>query len=74
VDLLFRERAFWMFSTGHRMGDLRRLLRQYGRAEHKTYPTGPHKAGVNYGNDVVFVLMLSEQANPAGRACLDRNP
>jgi hypothetical protein len=31
VDQLFRERAFWMFATGHRQGDLRRLVRQYGR-------------------------------------------
>jgi hypothetical protein len=74
VDLLFRERAFWMFATGHRMGDLRRLMRQYGRAESSTWPTGPYKAGVNYGTDVVFILTLSEQSNPAGRTCLDRNP
>ena len=26
VDLLFRERAFWLFLTGHRFGDLRRLM------------------------------------------------
>ncbi len=42
VDLLFRERAFWMFATGHRMGDLRRMVRQYGRAEASTWPTGPY--------------------------------
>jgi hypothetical protein len=28
VDQLFRERAFWLFATGHRHGDLRRLVRQ----------------------------------------------
>ena len=27
-NLLFRERAFWLFLTGHRMGDLRRLISQ----------------------------------------------
>ena len=32
IDLLFSERAFWMFATGHRLGDMRRLIRQYGRA------------------------------------------
>ena len=74
VNLLFRERAFWLFATGHRMGDLRRLLRQYGRAENATWPTGPYKAGVNYGTDVVFILTLSEQSNPAGRECMNRNP
>src|SRR5690348_14314973 len=31
VDLLFRERAYWMWLTGHRLGDMRRLIRQYGR-------------------------------------------
>ncbi|MGQ0646420.1 MAG: hypothetical protein ACT4P7_02545 [Gemmatimonadaceae bacterium] len=74
VNLLFRERAFWLFATGHRMGDLRRLLRQYARTENRTWPTGVYKAGVNYGTDVVFILTLSEQSNPAGRQCLNRNP
>jgi hypothetical protein len=27
VNLIFRERAFWMFSTGHRVGDMRRLIK-----------------------------------------------
>src|SRR5688572_141722 len=31
IDLLFRERAFTMFGTSHRLGDLRRLVRQYAR-------------------------------------------
>ncbi|HWZ29290.1 MAG TPA: hypothetical protein VNX15_12045, partial [Gemmatimonadales bacterium] len=31
-SLLFRERAFWMFGTGHRLGDLRRLVRQYAHS------------------------------------------
>lgn len=74
VDLLFRERAFWMFGTGHRMGDLRRLLRQYGRTVGQTWPTGPYKAGVNYGTDVVFILTLSEQSNPNLHYCTDKNP
>jgi len=32
VDLLFRERALTLFLTSHRVGDLRRLTYQYGRA------------------------------------------
>ena len=32
VSQLFRERAFWLYGTGHRLGDLRRLVRQYERA------------------------------------------
>lgn len=31
VDLIFAERGFWLFLTGHRQGDLRRLVREYGR-------------------------------------------
>src|SRR5262249_34323257 len=47
VDLLFRERAFSMFATGHRLGDLRRLVRQYGRAATTVYPIGAyHKDGL----------------------------
>ena len=74
VDLVFRERAFWLFGTGHRMGDLRRLLRQYGRSQNDTYPVGHYKGPQNYGTDVVFILTLSEQSNPEGFTCLDRNP
>ncbi|HEX6316905.1 MAG TPA: hypothetical protein VFZ73_18665, partial [Gemmatimonadaceae bacterium] len=32
VSLMFREKAFWTFARGQRLGDLRRLVRQYGRA------------------------------------------
>jgi hypothetical protein len=74
VNLLFRERAFWLYATGHRMGDLRRLLRQYGRSQATTWPIGTYKAGVNYGTDIVFILTLSEQSNPNGRTCTDKNP
>jgi hypothetical protein len=74
VDLLFRERAFWLYATGHRMGDLRRLMRQYTRSHDSVWPIGAYKAGVNYGIDVVFILTLSEQANPNGRTCTDKNP
>ncbi len=74
VDLLFRERAFWMYGTGHRMGDLRRILRQYGRSEASVWPKGPYKAGVSYGSETVFILTLSEQANPTARTCTNMNP
>ncbi len=74
VDLVFRERAFWLFATGHRMGDLRRLLRQYGRSQNDTHPVGHYKGPQDYGTDVVFILTLSEQSNPEGFVCMDRNP
>jgi len=76
VDQLFRERAFWMFSTGHRVGDMRRLIRQYGRAANSVFPTGAwHKAG-SYGGDVTIPLPLAEQNNPnlptSASTCIDR--
>lgn len=74
-DLMFRERAFWMFATGHRVGDLRRLIRQYGRGANTVFPTGTyHKAGTTYGNDVNFPVPFEELANPKYSGCLDRNP
>lgn len=82
-DLLFRERAFWLFLTSHRMGDLRRLVRQYGRAQASVYPTGGWRAsflsaGVvsrsgSYGTDVNFPIPFDERNNPNFKGCLDRN-
>src|SRR5690606_22259257 len=43
IDLLFRERAYWLFLTGHRQGDLRRLIRPpYIRDPETLYPSGPY--------------------------------
>jgi hypothetical protein len=64
VDLLFRERAFWMFSTGHRLGDLRRLIRQYGRGAETVFPTGVFPKGGNYGPDVNLPISFDELNNP----------
>ena len=43
-DLLFRERGFWMYLTSHRLGDLRRLVRQYGRPVAEVFPAGALEA------------------------------
>ncbi|MBW3554467.1 MAG: hypothetical protein KY466_13195, partial [Gemmatimonadetes bacterium] len=64
IDQLFAERAFWMFLTGHRLGDLRRLMYQYGRAEDQVYPTGDYHKGGTYGDDVVFPIDFDETNNP----------
>lgn len=64
VNLMFRERAFWMFSTGHRLGDLRRMIRQYGRAANAVFPTGTHFKGPTYGTDVNFPISFEELNNP----------
>lgn len=49
VDLLFRERAFWLFLTGHRLGDMRRLIDHYGRDPEEVFPTGDHPVAGTYG-------------------------
>jgi hypothetical protein len=75
VDLLFSERAFWLFATGHRLGDLRRLIRQYGREQTEVFPSGAyHKpASGSYGPDVNLPLPLEVNNNPNSTGCLDRN-
>lgn len=77
IDLIFRERAFWMFSTGHRLGDMRRLIRQYGRSADAVFPIGPWHKGGNYGTDINIPIPQAELNNPnlpaSGQTCLDRN-
>ena len=62
-DLLFRERAFWMYNTGHRLGDLRRLVRNYGLTSTQAFPSGPYFRGGTYGNDVSYPIPFNEQNN-----------
>ena len=77
VDLHFQERAFWLFSTGHRLGDLRRLVRQYDRAANAVFPTGTHHKGTPYGDNLNFPIPVQEDNNPntapLNQGCLDRN-
>ncbi len=75
VSLMFRERAFWLFLTGHRQGDLRRLIRQYGLDQSVVFPNGPYKptAQGSYGTDVNFPV-AGDLANTNAPECLDRNP
>ena len=73
VDMLFRERAFWMYMTAHRLGDMRRLIRQYGRTQDKVFPTGSYFKGGTYGADVTLVPSQTETNNPNWQACTDRN-
>jgi starch-binding outer membrane protein, SusD/RagB family len=74
IKLMFRERAFWMFSTGHRLGDMRRLMRQYGRTEAQVYPIGAWFKGGNYGDAIQMPVPFDEQNNPNFVRCSDRNP
>ncbi|MEO7084963.1 MAG: hypothetical protein ABI442_16250, partial [Gemmatimonadaceae bacterium] len=73
VDLLFRERAFWMYTTAHRLGDMRRLIRQYGRNAETVFPTGAYFKGGAYGTDVTLVPSQQETNNPNWQACTDKN-
>jgi starch-binding outer membrane protein, SusD/RagB family len=74
LDLTFSERAFWFFATGHRLGDLRRLVRQYGRDTEAVFPTGAYFKGGEYGPDVNLPIPFDELNNPRAQSgCLDRN-
>jgi len=73
VDLLFSERAFWMFATGHRLGDMRRLIRQYGRTAEQVFPGGVYLKGGSYGADVNIPMPQEERNNPNFTGCIDRN-
>jgi hypothetical protein len=75
VTLLFHERAYWLFLTGQRQGDLRRLVRNYGRDPETLYPRGPYPLGgalQQYGTDVSVQIPSEEFVNPLYRGCLSR--
>lgn len=73
VDLLFRERAFWMYFTSHRLGDLRRLVRQYGRAANTVWPTGNYFKGGVYGADMNLPPSQAERNNKDYPGCANRD-
>ena len=65
VLLTMKERAFWMYLTGHRLGDLRRLVRNYGFAQDAVFPSGAFwRSGGTYGTDVALLVPFNEQNNP----------
>jgi hypothetical protein len=78
---VFSERAFWLYLTEHRLGDLRRLSRPapngYGLNSESVFPTGNYtgRGGGVYGPDVNFPIPIEESnSNPNSHGCLDRNP
>ena len=74
IDIFFREKAFWQFARGTRLGDLRRLIRQYGRTEDNVFPEGGfHKTPFEFGDDVNLPVTDNEKTNPLFTGCLDRN-
>ncbi len=75
VNLLFAERARWLWLTGHRLSDMRRLIRQYGRGVNTVFPNGAYfKNNLIYGTDVNLPVPITEQNNPNFVLCIDRNP
>ena len=81
VNQLFNERARWLWGTGHRLNDMRRLVRAvgvrggFGRPDTLVFPHGPYfKNGLVYGTDTNFPIPLDEQNNPGVQGCLNRLP
>ncbi len=74
VSVFFREKAYWTFSRGQRLGDLRRMIREYGRTAANTFPTGTHYKGPAYGSDVNLPVPTDELNNPNFTGCTNRNP
>lgn len=82
IDQLFRERAFWNYLTNSRLGDLRRLVRQYGRARDALWPGGGGRPyivngnakGGNFGNTYVLPVPFDEQNNPEFKQCVSLDP
>jgi hypothetical protein len=75
LSLQFREKAFWTFGRGERLGDMRRLVRQYQRPQDQVFPTGtfnPNKGGT-FGTDVNLPVPQAEQNNSQFSSCTDRN-
>lgn len=74
LAVMFRERAFWLYATGHREGDLRRLVRHYGLPANSVYPVGPYLGGPStYGSSIVYPVG-GEQFDPGYHGCLNLNP
>jgi hypothetical protein len=73
-DQVFAERAYWLYLTSHRVGDLRRLIRQYGQTA-DVFPHGAYFKGGTYGPDVNFPIPDDERNNPNLKAAgvNDRN-
>jgi hypothetical protein len=73
INVLFREAAFWTFGRGQRLGNLRRLVRQYQRSEANVFPTGTFFKGGTYGTDVNFPVTVDELNNPDFTGCTNRS-
>lgn len=74
VELLFKERGHALWLTAHRLGDLRRMIRQYGYDEDEVFPTGhSDRHNDEYGTDVNFPIFVDEANNPNFTGCINRD-
>jgi hypothetical protein len=74
VNVMFRERAFWLYLTGHRLSDMRRLIRQYGRTANHVFPSGLDAVvGAPYGSSIEFPVSSDESNNPNSHGCLNNH-
>jgi len=67
VNLIYHERAFWLYLTAHRLGDLRRLIRHYQRNAEDVFPTGDYPIlGKRYqtATAIPFVQKTEQLYNP----------
>lgn len=72
ILLTMRERAFWLYASAHRLGDMRRLTRPtdapvagYGLDPNSVYPIGVWKGTTtNFGSEVNFPIPFEEGNNP----------
>jgi len=65
MAMIFRERAFWLFGQGSRLGDMRRLVKYHNRSSATVYPVGPYPYThtgpgfaplTTYGTDISLTL------------------
>lgn len=72
INMLFAERAAWLFVTGQRQADLRRLVREYGRDRETVYPTGIYNPQADlitqYGSSIA--IKIGDPHNPYFQGCL----
>lgn len=81
INMLFSERARWLWGTAHRLNDLRRLERApgvrggFGRPDSTVFPHGLYfKNGLSYGTATSYPIPVDELNNPNFVACLDQLP
>ncbi len=77
VALLFQERALWLFLTGQRQGDMRRMIRNYAWPQAQLYATGGYYGGNvagTYGGFTNFPVGVGERlSNPLYHGCINRD-